>query len=467
MVTLFLHVSVFHSMGASVDDTPLSSSKNRKPDIVIIVADDLGYGDVGFHGSDILTPHLDELADKGIKLEEFYVAPMCSPTRAGVMTGRYPIRFGMMRSVVPPHRNFGMDPQEQTLPETLQLAGYQYRAAIGKWHLGHLQKKWHPNEQGFTHFVGCYNGAIDYFTHERNSELDWHRNEESYHIEGYSTDIIAAEACKFIESVPSNEPYFLYVPFNAPHSPFQAKESDIGKYDHRKGNRRIYAAMVDCMDQGIGRILEAIEKRGNLQNTLVLFFSDNGGVKGIGDNGGMRGHKLTVFQGGIRVAALAYWPEGGWIGGKTVDERMGYIDIHPTIAKIVGVEPLSANPFDGIDVMDALSHGADLPNRAWFTYMDQGNEKIEHIAVNYDEVKKIVERPAPDAVGHGSATTYLFCIDDDPSERVDLSAELPGVAKKLQSDVEVFLSLKAEPQIDRYFVGRKGFVAPLEWQIDE
>ncbi|MCG6188319.1 sulfatase-like hydrolase/transferase [Maribellus maritimus] len=195
---------------------------------------------------------------------------MCTPTRAGLMTGRYPIRYGLMRSVIPPYRGFGLDPNEIILPEMLAEAGYEHRACIGKWHLGHLRKKWHPNSQGFTYFAGCYNGAIDYFTKVREGEADWHRNSQTIHADGYVIDIIADEAVGFINSVPDKEPYFLYVPFTAPHSPYQAKEEDIAKYPHREGKQRIYAEMVDCMDQAIGRIIDAVEKRGDRDNTFIF-----------------------------------------------------------------------------------------------------------------------------------------------------------------------------------------------------
>lgn len=449
-------------VGASVAGL---NAADERPNIVIILADDLGYGDVGFTGGTIATPNLDRLVADGVKLDQFYVAPMCTPTRAGLMTGRYPIRFGLMRSVVPPHRDFGLDPAEDTLPEMLGRVGYAHRACIGKWHLGHARPEWSPRAQGFTDFVGCLNGAIDYFTHERDGQLDWHRNGQPYRVEGYATDILADAAVEFIETVPSTEPYLLYVPFNAPHGPFQAKEEDMARYPHLEGTERVYAAMVDSMDQGIGRILDAIDARGDAANTLVWFFSDNGGVSKVGSNGPQRGAKLTPYQGGIRVAAAIRWPAGGLSGGRRVDARMGYIDVMPTLKQVIGDQSAAVKPFDGWNVLASLRDEAELPDRPWFTYFDQNVDRQEHLAVNRDDVKLVVNRPAADSPAAESGTIELFAIRDDPEESVDQAVERSDVATDLLHDIEGFLQLRADPQIPRYAEGKKGFKAPEDWQI--
>jgi arylsulfatase B len=218
-----------------------------KPNIVFILADDLGWADVGYHGGYIKTPNIDRLAREGVELDSFYVAPMCSPTRAGLLTGRYPIRFGLARAVIPPWRNFGLDTGEITLAVVLGKAGYAHRGAFGKWHLGHHDPKWHPLARGFTHFHGHYNGAIDYFTHEREGERDWHVNYEPSDEQGYSTDLIADGAANFIKEHSKDGPYFCYVPFNAPHSPFQVPAKYLQQYAHlgnaktanAKGGRKI------------------------------------------------------------------------------------------------------------------------------------------------------------------------------------------------------------------------------------
>ena len=436
-----------------------------QPNLVIILADDLGYADVGFHGSDIQTPNLDRLAADGVRLEGFYACPMCSPTRAGLMTGRYPLRFGLMRSVIPPYRNFGLDTAEYTLPEMLEAAGYAHRACIGKWHLGHLQSKWHPNNQGFSSFVGCYNGAADYFTREREGEVDWHRDKETIKEKGYTTDLITQSAIDFITKVPRDEPYFLYVPYTAPHSPFQAKKEDLAKYPNREGDKRTYAAMVDCMDQGIGKILASINQRGDRDNTFILFFSDNGGVAGVGDNSPMKGSKLTVFEGGIRVVAAAHWPRGRIAGGRVVDARMGYIDVFPTFMAVAGVDRVP-NPLDGINVLEAMKGRGRTENRTWFTYLDQNPDKQEHLALHRNGWKAIIERSAPDAPEKKVNSRLLYRLDDSRIEKENLLPTNQKIYQELSTEIEEFLKLKSKNQIPRYPEGQRGFKAPKDWIVE-
>ena len=232
-IATFILVTI--SAGLSIDPVIADSQspEGSVPNIVLILADDLGWDDVSFHGQQIKTPNLDRLTREGVELSRFYVCPICSPTRAGLMTGRYPIRYGLMRAVLPPWREGGLDLDEVTLPQVLARAGYKHRGIFGKWHLGHSDVKYHPLRRGFTEFVGHYNGAIDYFTHEREGELDWHRGYESNHDKGYSTDLIADAAVDFIRRhAADNAPFLCYVPFNAPHSPLQAKEEDLDTYAH-------------------------------------------------------------------------------------------------------------------------------------------------------------------------------------------------------------------------------------------
>ncbi|MDR2472234.1 MAG: arylsulfatase, partial [Tannerella sp.] len=301
-----------------------------KPNIVIIVADDLGWGSVGYHGSDIKTPNLDLLARTGVELNRFYTAPISSPTRAGLLTGRYPNRFGIRENVIPPWRDFGLDPEEETLPEMLAKAGYNNRAIIGKWHLGHSRKIYYPLNQGYTHFYGHLNGAIDYFTHHREGQLDWHNDWASSHDEGYATDLIAREAVKCIENYAADGPFMLHIAFNAPHEPLQAKPEDIALYtdeiDNLQPKRRkeaLYSAMVTCMDRGVGEIVNALKKNGLYDNTLIVFFSDNGApAKGGGSNNPLRGAKHQEWDGGLRTPAVMSYP-AMFKGGRKIEQVIG------------------------------------------------------------------------------------------------------------------------------------------------
>ena len=444
-------------------DAISSETAKQKPNIIILLADDLGFADVGFHGSDIQTPNIDRLATEGVRLEKFYACPMCSPTRAGLMTGRYPIRFGLMRSVIPPQRDFGMPPEELTIAEMLEKAGYNHRGIAGKWHLGHRQKKWLPTNQGFTFYQGCLNGAVDYFTQDRNGERDWHDNETPSTKTGYTTDLIGDASVQFINSVPINEPFFLYVPFTAPHSPFQAKPEDIAKYPNREGNKQVYAAMVDCMDQNVGRIISAIKNRGQLHNTFILFCSDNGGVEDVGDNGEKRGAKLTVYEGGINVVAAASWPAGNITGGKTISERMGYIDVFPTLMEVAGYRGKTKESLDGISVLKGM-RGEKLEDRNWFTYLDQNSDKIEQFAWNTNDWKLVWKRNAPDNP-EKSEQIELFKISTDLTESVNVNEENEELVKELQTGIKSLYKFRQENQNPRYFEKQllSGPVIP-DWQ---
>lgn len=439
----------------------------QRPNVVLIVADDLGYADVGYHGSDLQTPHLDRLAAEGVRLERFYSTPICSPTRAGLLTGRWPIRFGLHNAVIPPWRDRGLPAEEVTIAEMFAEAGYEHRAAIGKWHLGHARQQYLPREQGFTHFYGHYNGAIDYFTHERDGETDWHRNGRTIHEAGYSTDLLAAEAVRFIKNVPPSEPYLLYVPFNAPHGPFQARQEDRAKYPDRLGNRRTYAAMVDSMDQGIGRILDAIDQRGDADNTFVLFFSDNGGVRRVGDNGTLRGAKLSLFEGGIRVAAAVRWPAGGIDGGRECVERMGYIDILPTLRRLAGLRDDPQRPLDGIDVLDAMRGKAELPDRPWYNVLAQ-NRNQQEWSVQTDTWKLIYRGEAtPGGAFADEGEIMLFRIAEDPGETHDVADEHPAVVEEMLVQLSDFRAMADEPFMPSYDQGREGFQAPADWEVQD
>lgn len=437
----------------------------RKPNILIMVADDLGFGDVGFNGGTTAsTPNLDRLAADGVKLNDFRTCPMCSPTRAGLLTGRWPSRFGMMRAVVPPWSTYGLPQSENTIAELLADAGYEQRGIIGKWHLGHARRAYLPLQHGFTYFYGHYNGAIDYFTHERDGELDWHRNDESIREDGYATDLVAADAERFIQKAPPGKPWFLYVPFNAPHSPFQAKEEDLAKYAHIKNpNRRAYAAMVDSMDQAIGRILRAVESRPDADNTLVLFFSDNGGVSRAGSsNGPFRGEKLTVYEGGTRAAAVIRWPAAGLKGGRQFDERIGYIDVLPTM--LAAAKAKIPKNLDGIDVLPALTGKGSVPKRPWFTYMHQNQEA--HASVHWEKWKLVAHG---DFFGENPKTPpkwELYNLEDDPLEQNDVASKYPRIVARLRKQLVEFGSWRKEG-VAAYDVGREGFKPPKDWIITQ
>jgi Arylsulfatase A and related enzymes len=429
----------------------------KKPNIVIILADDLGWGDVGYHGSSHPTPHIDQLAREGAVLNRFYTAPICSPTRAGMLTGRYPNRFGLRANVIPPWSPFGVDTTEEFIPQMLAQAGYTHRAAIGKWHLGHSSRKYLPLSRGFTHFYGHYNGAIDYFTHEREGELDWHNDEATCYDKGYSTDLITNEAVKCIKRYAGESPFFVYVAYNAPHSPFQAKKEDLQVYGRDTSGRDslTYAAMVTAMDRGIGQILQSLKDAGVEDNTLVIFFSDNGSADTlIGSNGGLRGMKFQEWDGGVRAPAIVKWP-GVVKGRQTIEQVMGYIDIAPTLRQVAGVTSKPPKPYDGMSMLPVWKGEKKAVSRSM--YLGFGT-------LIYDDWK-IVKANMGNPKMEGKED-MLFNIVKDPGERRNVRAENEQVYARLNKMVAEFDDIKSDNVVPGYHEGRKGFKAPREWKVE-
>jgi len=450
------------------------SQTTKKPNIIIILADDLGWGDVGYHGSDIKTPNLDKLAKEGIELNRYYTAAVCSPTRAGLLTGRYPDRFGLRTTVIPPWSEFGVSTDEVFLPQILANAGYKNRAILGKWHLGHAKLDYHPLKRGFTHFYGHYNGAIDYFTHEREGELDWHNDYDTSNDKGYSTDLIANEAIKNIKAYNNQSPFFIYVAFNAPHGPLQAKEEDLLKYGYDKtkptfgkpnarkekgrGNteRQTYSAMVTSMDTNIGRILQTLRDLKIDDNTLVLFHSDNGAAPGEGGTSGeLRGTKFTEWEGGVRAPAIIKWPTG-FKGGKVTNQVMGYVDVFPTLLEIVGVKAKAKNPLDGISILPVLTGKTQKIERNF--YLGAG------AIVNQDW--KLIKAPSSNPRMKFKEDQF-FKISTDPNEKNNLTNNNEAAYISLKAQVDKFDGIKASVSVPPYEEGRQGFVAPKEWKITQ
>lgn len=443
--------------------TSAQKEATEKMNIVIVLADDLGWGDVGFHGSSIKTPNLDDLSETGIQLNRFYTAPVSSPARAGLLTGRYPNRFGLRDVVIPPWRDFGLDTEEETLADMLGKAGYDNRAIIGKWHLGHSRKKYYPLERGFTHFYGHLNGAIDYFSHEREGQLDWHRNWESSYDEGYSTDLLTKEAIDCINQYAKEEnPFFMYVAYNAPHTPLQAKPEDIALYTadleslSKKDRKKVvYSAMVTCMDRGIGKIRDALRENGIEENTLFIFFSDNGAEpNGGGTNMPLRGTKFEEWDGGVRVPAVISYP-AKFRGSREISQVVGFVDIMPTIKAMLGITTDAHRPFDGIDISELLSGKEEVIKRDF--YLGRG------AVVNNDYKFLLPDKNPRMKIDADFLTFYL----DDPYEKNNVATKYPQEAERLKAIAEQYDAIEPPFKVLPYDDGREGFVAPFEWKIEK
>jgi arylsulfatase A-like enzyme len=449
-------------------------SAGERPNIVFFLADDLGWSDVGFHQSEIKTPNIDKLAAEGAKLEAFYVQPVCSPTRAALMTGRYPMRHGLQVGVVRPWAQYGLPLEERTLPQALQEAGY-VTAICGKWHLGHFQRAYLPTQRGFLHQYGHYNGALDYFTHIRDGGFDWHRDDKACQDEGYTTELLGKEAVRLIEEHDTAKPLFLYVPFNAPHSPLQAPQEFLDRYkDITKPQRQKYAAMVSCEDEQIGRIAAALEKKGLAKNTLIIFSSDNGGPTQSGaTNGPLRAGKGTLYEGGVRVAAFARWP-GKIDAGKAVTEPLHMVDWYPTLLKLAGASSEQKLPLDGRDAWPTIVAGKPSPHDEILHNTTPANGAIRvgnwklvlNGGLHEGGSEALAEAPAAKAKQGkknqpaAAESVELFNLADDPYEKTNLAGKEPARVKDLQTRLAAYaksaLPPKAAPQ-------PAGFQVPKVW----
>ena len=424
---------------------PAQAQRASRPNIVYIVADDLGWKDVGFHGSDIKTPNIDKLAEGGARLEQFYAQPLCTPSRAALMTGRYPFRYGLQTGVILAGQKYGLPTDEWLLPQALKDGGYR-TAIVGKWHLGHADRKYWPRQRGFDYQYGAVLGEIDYFTHAEHGVTDWYRNNQKVMEKGYVTELLGADAVKLINGHDPKVPLFLYLTFTAPHAPYQAPQAYLDRYKEIEDpTRRAYAAMITCMDDQIGKVLGALEKRGMRDNTLVLFMSDNGGnlsslfagemdvskIKLPSDNGPYRGGKGMLYEGGTRVAALANWP--GHIKPGDVAGMMHMVDMFPTLAGVAGVPLGKGKPLDGLNVWPAISEGQPSP-RTEVVY----NVEPFRAAVRQNDWKLIWRTPLP-------AALELYNLADDPSEKNNVAAQHPETVIALQQRIGALATEMAKP----------------------
>lgn len=398
---------------------------SAQPNIVFILADDLGWNDVSYHGSEIRTPHIDSLAEQGLELDRYYAFPLCSPTRAALMTGRSPLRLGVD---VPVEASGGLPLDEHLLPETLRAAGYQTFFA-GKWHLGLERVDSHPYRRGFDRTYGHLGPSVDYFSHVWEGGLDWHRDGTVLREVGYTTDLIAEESVRYIKERDQTAPMFLYVSFNAPHTPLQAPEEYLNRNAHVEDpHRRMYAAMVTALDDGVGEILAALEAEGIAQDTLLIWASDNGAGRNVGgSNLPLRGGKGNVFEGGIRVPAVVRWLDV-LPAGERFDQMITALDWFPTLASAAGIETGNQQPFDGLDMWRALRDGEEV-DRGTLLIGATGNFAVFRDGWKY--VESTFRRT-------GETQTFLFRIDDDPLEERNLSDAESEMAQDLMAWLKEF-----------------------------
>ena len=399
------------------------AQSKRQPNILVIVSDNQGWRDIGYNGSEIKTPTLDALASGGVRFDQFYVYPMCSPTRAAFVSGRAPSRFGINGAIGRRSRQ-ALPVDTVTVADVLKKQGYE-TAISGKWHLG-LRPEVGPLQYGFDASYGFFHGQIDKRTHHyKNGDPSWHRNDRFIEETGHSLDLITDEAVRFITKS-RQKPFFLYVPFGAPHPPLQESEEWIAPYRNsiQSPSRRLYAAATTHMDAAIGRLVDALERTGQRQRTAVVFFSDNGAIQSwpaqprnyegrfgpypvLGDNGPLRGWIGELYDGCVRTPALINWP--GQLRPAVVAEVTSVLDLFPTLVALAQGDTQPDWQLEGRNLVPRLFDQTQLSQTT--LYWKSWNGK--RAAVRVVDWKLIVDRQ--------TGTVELFDIKNDPYEKMNLA----------------------------------------------
>ena len=471
------------SLGQIVSDTA-----EARPNILVMVADDLGWADVGYHGGDIDTPSLDQLAEQGVQLNRFYTTPICSPTRAALMTGRDPIRLGVAYGVILPWDNTGVHPDEHFMPQSFQSAGYQ-TAMVGKWHLGHAQMTYHPNNRGFDHFYGHLHTEVGFYPPFANQGgKDFQQNGVSIDDDGYETYLLANEVSRYIRERDKNRPFFMYMPFIAPHTPLDAPLELQEKYEDintdlpparsrqtddtrristmmlQPSARPMYAAVVDAMDQAIGQVLQTLEDEGIADNTIVLFFSDNGGAAysyGGANNAPLRGGKGETFEGGIRVVSLLRWP-AMLDSGQQFDQIMSVMDVFPTLAAAAGIEAGNTFELDGRNMWPAIALGETVSLEKPLMFASEipiyGSFKFTAFNEDWKLVQEVEQEQLSITV-----TNYLFDIANDPNEYNNLASAYPDIVEQLSQAIHDWRAQYPINGTRSELVPPPGWRAPRDW----
>lgn len=434
------------------------------------MCDDLGYADVGFNGAkDIRTPHIDSLARAGTVFTSAYVPhPFCGPSRMGMLAGRYPHCFGAPFNLpnsglaIEAYNQQGIDVNETLISSLLQESGY-FTGAIGKWHLG-IQPQFHPNARGFDEYYGFLGGGHKYFPEQfepiyqrqkargvkyvNEYSVPLEHNGKNVQEKDYITDALSREAVRFVElAAKKDHPFFLYLAYNAPHSPLEAKEDDLAEFTHVEDEkRRTYAAMVYAVDRGVGQLVEQLTDDNILDETLIVFLSDNGGKLGLGaNNSPLREGKGSAFEGGFRVPMFFHWP-GKVTGNRKFDHPISAIDFYPTFASLAGVDMPADKHIDGIDIWDAVANGEN-PRQGKPIFAARHRGGSTDVAIRRDQWK---------AVKAYNGRWQLFDVVKDISERHDVSGSNVQILSDLASCAKAWSSSHSQP---RWFDNEKAEAA--------
>lgn len=439
ITSALVSLGIFEPMSAAL---ARQVNDNSKPNIVMIVVDDMGYGDFGCYGNKThITPNIDKLAQEGALLTDFHTnGALSSPTRAALLTGRYQQYYGIEGVVTAAgHRDFGLSTNAPTIAKVLRKGGYQ-TAIFGKWHLGY-EPKFNPIHHGFDQFVGYLSGNVDYFSHiDQAGYEDWWNDDVKKTEEGYTTEIITNHAVNYINGH-KNKPFFLYVPYEACHSPMQGPNDEPvrkmvnGKMKNIKGKRQdypvIYKEMVESLDKNVGRIMQALSENDLDENTLVLFFSDNGGSR-FSCNDPWSGGKGSLLEGGHRVSSLVRFPNR-IKPGTVSDEIFMTIDVMPTLCEVAGIS-LEGVEHDGFSYLQTLTKNVSMPDRPIFWRM------ALEICVRKGDWKLTTDRNYNNPV--------LINLKSDPKEKNNIASTHQEIVKEL---------LKLIKEWDKNFINIKQY----------
>jgi len=433
-VNLFLYFSLISGVAQNAESkSSIPVSRIEKPNFIVILADDMGYGDIGCYGNkNIKTPNLDKLAEEGVRFTDFHSnGAVCSPTRAALLTGKYQQRTGITGVVTAKsHRDVGLQISENTIADILRKKYYK-TGIFGKWHLGY-SKKYNPIHQGFDEFIGYVSGNVDYHSHvDQEGYYDWWRAYELINQRGYTTDLITENAIDFIQRNKEN-PFFLYIAHEAPHSPYQNRESradrcpggvlgvDFPVSGSEKDIPSLYKDMVEILDENVGKTMDVLKELKLDNKTVVIFCSDNGANRN-GSTGGLKGFKGSVWEGGHRVPAIIRWP-GRIKQGQTSNEPVLTMDIMPTILEIAGHENYTG--IDGISLADHLINNKPLSSRVLF--WQHGN----YYAIRKNNWKLVVSK--------NYENPELYDLKSDVTELIDVSDKNPKIVKDLLEELKAW-----------------------------
>ena len=435
--------------------------KNTPPNIIVIMTDDQGYGDLSCMGStDVRTPYIDRLAASGVRFTQGYSAsPVCSPSRASLLTGRYPGNAGV-RAILAGHRKAtGITPKVPTIATALKTGGYS-TACIGKWHLG-LSPEARPNSNGFDYFYGFLSGCIDYFSHihyymmgkNANPAHDlWENDQEVYANGQYFTDMVTDKSVEFIRShAGGGSPFFLYVGYNAPHYPMHAPDKYVDRFKHLPWDRRMMAAMLSGVDDGVGAITAELERQGMLENTIIYYQSDNGPSRESrnwldgradlyygGTAGGLKGHKFSLYEGGIRVPMLISWPEV-IPAGQVISQPVIAADVFPTLMAAAGLS-CEGYELDGCSMLPVVTRGAGFSDEADTTHDAHQVHAKSHSASDTPDTTHDMHQGCPNDVPSPNRTLFWEMNDQTAMRRGRYKLVLNGVLDEWDVPVDVFLS---------------------------